>query len=744
MRTFICRTILAASVSAFALPGALHMAAAQGADGADADDETARLATVVVNARKREEAIIDAPVSVSAISADQLVLEEIDNIADIVERVPGVDFAGVGAPFADQISVRGQGQGRQINAESQTGLYRNGSFIAGGNIGGNTLSRMDLFDVETVEAYRGPQGASYGRNALGGAINIVSRAPRDEFGGRVSIEYGTNERIEAEGVINVPLSDAVKSRFGIYIVEQSDGFYYNEFLDNVPDQEDFVGLRGSLLIEPSDTLDILLTADYFDEETPSFAHRATRPEPGVDVFTRSFNIDSRFNREEVFLQAEINKDLDFATLTSLSYYKHRDAATIDDLDAQQGNNFGAGQPFPPNPAGNTRRDAQDDFTRYGTELRLASNSEGPLSWVVGGEVLVLEDDYMQQFSGFAGPLAGVNTLVMSSSEDLNYALFALLGYDITDQVNLTGELRYSVDDKEVDIDSTRGVAPMTVNETFNFSDEFENFAPVVTLSWEPSDTLTTYLRYATGFRAGGFNLTPDPVPPADFSLTYDPEEAENFEIGVKSTLFDGNASIAVALYHVLGTDVLLNDQLTVGTFPASRNINFVKNGPDTETTGLEIDGFANFDLPGEAGDLRINATAAWADGEFTNTVPFISAAGSDLTGQPVPFLRDFSGSLGTTYSIDLTDDWAFRVTHSFRYQTGGFDGIASDMDGNFTQTREDLELHDLRLLLTDGRYRATLAVENLFDEDYFFNQTPQGVVSPGDPQTVSLELALRF
>lgn len=750
MHTLFGKSALVVSVSAFALPLIALPASAQeegaGQDEAASEgeeDQEARLATVVVNARKREETILDAPVAATALTADQMALEEIDTIADVVQRVPGVDFARIGTPFADNISVRGQGQGRQINAESQTGLYRSGSFIAGGNIGGNTFSRMDFFDPASVEAYRGPQGASFGRNALGGAINVISQEPLEEFGGQASIEYGENERIEAEGIVNVPLSDTVFSRFGVYVIDQEDGFYFNEFLDNVPDREEFAGVRGSLLFQPSETLNIRLLAEYFDEETPSFAHRSIDPD-AEDPFTRSFNIDSRFNREEYFLQAEIEKDLGFATLTSLSYYKHRDAVTVDDLDAQQGNNFGAGIPFPPNPAGNTRRDAADDFTRYGTELRLASNTTGPWSWVFGGEILVLEDDYMQQFSGFAGPLAGVNTLVQSESDDLNYALFGLLGYDFNEQWNLTGELRYSVDDKEIFIDSTRGVAPFTVNETFEFDDEFENVSPVVTLSYEPTDTLTAYLRYATGFRAGGFNLTPDPVPPADFSLTYDPEEAESYEVGVKSLFFDGNASLAAALYYVEGTDVLINDQLTVGTFPQARNINFVKNGPDTETYGLELDGFALVDLPGNAGQLRFNGTAAWADGEFQNTVPFLSAAGSDLTGQQTPFLRDFTASLATTWSRRLARDWNVRLTHSFRGLYGGIDGIGRNAEGDLTQTRDDIELHAFRLTFTNGRVRITGALENAFDEEYFLNRTPQGNAVPGDEQTWSIELGVRF
>lgn len=691
---------------------------------------------VVVTGRKREETIQDIPVAVTAVSGEDLENEGIDTIEELVQTVPGVDFAKIGSPFADQVSVRGAGQGRQINAESATGLYRSGAFVGGGNIGGSTFSRMDLFDVGVVEAYRGPQGASFGRNALGGAINIGVKRPEftSDPTGHVSVEYGENERFESQIVYNALLSDQLAMRVGALYMDQTDGFYTNTFLNNVPDREEAAGARIGFRFLPDDTLDINLVGEYLWEDTPSFVPRSFIE--GQDPFTRSFNIDSRFQRREYLTQLTVEKDLSFGQLTSMTYYKQRDVSTQDDLDAQNGNNFGAGAP-PPNPAGNTLRVAVDDFARYGQEIRLSSLGAGPFSWVVGGEVLRLEDNYSQNFAGFTGALTQANTLVLSRSEDWNYAAFALVGYDLTETLNLSGELRYSVDDKSVDIDATFGAGAATTRQLYSFNESFDNLSPVVTLSYKPNDEWSGYLRYATGFRSGGFNLTPDPIPPEDFSLVYDAETAVNYEAGVKGRTSDGSISGGVAVFFVEGEDVLINDQLTIGVPPNARNINFVVNGGATENYGVELDLSGRFDVPVLGGSVRMRSSAAWSEGEFTESPAFVSATRPSLEGEPIPNTRPWSVSLSTTYTRDLDGGLFLSATHSYRGQWGGTDGV------NERQVRDDVELHNLRVSVENETLRFTLSVENLFDEEYITNRGVNTSIR-NEPRTWSAQLRYSY
>lgn len=140
-----------------------------GAEGETASSE------IVVTARKREELLRDVPVAVTPFSAERLRDEGITELRDLLQRSPSATSANLGASFSAEIMLRGVGGGRQLNAEVATGQYRNGVFSAGGNIGGRNFSRMDLFDVSRIEVLRGPQGALFGRNAVGGAINIISQ-----------------------------------------------------------------------------------------------------------------------------------------------------------------------------------------------------------------------------------------------------------------------------------------------------------------------------------------------------------------------------------------------------------------------------------------------------------------------------------------------------------------------------------------------------------------------------------------
>lgn len=152
-------------------------ALAQTGAGAYAGDQ------IIVQARKRDEAIEDVPASVSALSADAIEDLILEDVADIVRQVPGGVLIASGPDYLDDIALRGQGGGRLGFSETTTGIYKDGIFIAGGGFNGRSYARIDLFDLERIEVYRGPQGALYGRNAVGGAVNVITRAPDDEFGG---------------------------------------------------------------------------------------------------------------------------------------------------------------------------------------------------------------------------------------------------------------------------------------------------------------------------------------------------------------------------------------------------------------------------------------------------------------------------------------------------------------------------------------------------------------------------------
>ena len=162
----------------------------------------------MVTARKREERLQDIPTSAAALS--RVFLDDIgrvDDLRSLTDLVTGITINDVNLHFISEPSIRGGGSGRNRMSASATGLYRNGAYMASAGPGGKNFARMDYFDMERAEILRGPQGALYGRNALGGSINLISRKPQNELDFEVGLRVAEKELFGAELIVNVPISD---------------------------------------------------------------------------------------------------------------------------------------------------------------------------------------------------------------------------------------------------------------------------------------------------------------------------------------------------------------------------------------------------------------------------------------------------------------------------------------------------------------------------------------------------------
>ncbi|NWG45208.1 MAG: TonB-dependent receptor [Alphaproteobacteria bacterium] len=678
---------------------------------------------LVVFARKREESLVKVPTAVTALSSERLARDGITTIDDVVRLVPNVNWKAVGAPFADQISIRGQGVGLQINAEAATGIYRNGAFTAGGNLGGYSFTRLDMFDVERIEVYRGPQGATFGRNAVGGAINVVSARPKDAFGAGAEVAYGENDRYEVNGYITGPLSDRWSARLSALHIDQQDGFATNTLDGSTLDDERATGGRLGLRYE-GDGFDANLTIDYFDEETPSLVPLTFVSTLGPDPFRNALNTESRFERSEYNGILELNWDLGFATLSGVSIYKSRDAEQVDDNDAYTRTSM-----FDPGQV----RGQTDEVTRWGQEVRLVSNPGGPLSSVVGAEILRLEVDNVVDRSGFA--MAAQNFRSATTSDDWSYAAFGLVGYDITSSLNLTGELRYTRDKKEIDIDFTGLPSSFTTSA----SDDYENISPVVTLSYSPSDMFNVYARYATGYRPGGFNNRPAPtLLPTDpvYSLAYDSEDTKSYELGVKSQLLDGALDVNAAVFRAIASDLIINQT----TFSSVGFLNYVINAGKSQVDGVELEAAARVPFEPTGGRLLFNLAASWADGEFES---------GPLEGFAIPYLRDWQLALTSTFTQPIANSVEAFAQHGFTGAWGGWiDEAGNSLLGpNSVLEMDDALLHDFALGVRNERWSLTARVQNAFDSEFSIQKVaaPLGNTEKINlPRTWSVRLGVKF
>lgn len=399
-----------ACLEIFAAPVACAQAA-----GSDSSIET-----VVVTAEKRSQSLIDVPGAVSVLGGDRLSDLQINGTRDLLMEVPGMSLVSGGPSFVEEISMRGQGAGRNGFSETSTGLYENGSYMAGGGFNGRQLSQLNTFDIDRIEILHGPQGALYGRNSVGGAINVIVNEPQPEFSAREQVQYGSPNEYGLQGVVNAPIhlgSLEVDSRAGVFYDKQNAGFIRNLTTGNWVDTDSSFGARAGFLVHPSASSKLYAQFEYYDARQPSFGtlgyvanYRANTSnfnatdtvDPGPYVHDH-LNREGRVNAPDVTEYVNYDNNLSFGDLSIKFYNRNRSAGrSNEDYDHYLGlPDFAArgtgGLTLPADMA----QYQNENFHLYDTQATLTSNDTGPWKWLAGGEMLYFTDNVSQGFDNCA-------------------------------------------------------------------------------------------------------------------------------------------------------------------------------------------------------------------------------------------------------------------------------------------------------------------------------------------------------
>lgn len=453
--------------------------------------EATPIEELVITARKREEVLRDVPAAVTAISQEQRETLVLDRAEDYLRQVPSATLVTSGPEYLNDITIRGQGGGRLAFSETATGIFRDGMYSAGGGFGGRTISRMDLFDVGRVEVLRGPQGALFGRNSVGGAINIVSNQPGDRPDGRLTARYSDPERTDLEAVLDLSVNEQLGFRIGGLLSEQNDGFIHNTETGEAVDDQSYAGFRVIAEARPTDALELSFTYEYSDSEAPSFTslgQRATRIDGrplDASPFTRSeMNRKGVASITEQSLLFAATYDLGWADLTLKASRTEREGGRAnEDGDHFNGNTGIDVAPGAPVLFQDTAGFQDEDFEQTAVQAYMASSGVDRLSWLVGAEVIASESrvdtnsKLCPAYTGAAQPLTpgcvvgaagaftpatapaslisltartaarlGVNRDQFTEELD-SYSLFGSVEYRLTDTLTLGAELRVQTDEK---------------------------------------------------------------------------------------------------------------------------------------------------------------------------------------------------------------------------------------------------------------------------------------------------------
>ncbi|WP_293898712.1 TonB-dependent receptor [Phenylobacterium sp.] len=474
------RALLVAGVSAAALTAIAQPALAQAS--ADASNTVEEL---VVTAEKREQSLQDVPVAVSAYTSAKRDIVGINSIQDFVNFTPGMNYSGT-----DRVSLRGAGRNTfYIGNDPGVASYSDGFYSASSS----ELFKTPLF-IERTEILRGPQGTLYGRNAIGGAINQISKRPAHEFGGEIRASYANYNRTVIEGVVSIPLADNLRIKVGGSQDHQRDGFIKNIGTGNEGATIKRTYFEFQLEAEPTDKLNIFLRYNHssWDDTlgvgdrlanlvTPYDTTRAfgligalqpnpqfgyTTPNPGVkDPYVQNTNTDGYGQlRGNHVITTSITYDLGFADLKYIGGFQQYNYQTGGDYDGTSRTAAIAipGMAAPYFPTQTT--DFNEHKRYYSNEINLTSHGDGPLRWIVGA--YQYHEKYRQQIqlanpnqASLATPLTLAGTLAAPNpSRDFfdtratltskAYAVFGQATYAFNEQLSLTGGLRYTKDKKD--------------------------------------------------------------------------------------------------------------------------------------------------------------------------------------------------------------------------------------------------------------------------------------------------------
>jgi iron complex outermembrane recepter protein len=678
------------------------------------------LEEIIVTSTKREQSIYDVPVAVSAFTEDTMFRQGITDLTDIGKFVPNLTVTGFSAGHTSSVNpfIRGIGlQDHLITTDPGVGVYVDGVYL-GRQVGQN----WSLSNIERVEVLRGPQGTLYGRNSIGGAINIISRKPGDEDGGRVTAEAGTRGRIGGEFYWNQSFSDTFAASFTGGIT-QRDGvgdFLNHDAKYDVGEMEEW-NVRVAAKWDPTDDFSVLFAYDKNDgegglrpydtliDEVPTGLLYATGAR-NSDVSDDPYDLAGGFVYDEsgnlvdtsgVFNEADgwsITADWDMSdTLAWKFIYSDRSsnygAGLDDDAVGSIANPSGD---FPGTENGVIFTYPETGFAdQKSAELQLFGDFGG---WdFVAGLYRFEEQGGNRQDPNFF--LGGPATFINYQETDSN-AIYANAGFQVTDALRLSAGLRYTEDEKTA---RTEPIVGLLEADGFR---EWQETSWEVAAAWEMNDRMSMYATIQNGYQSGQFParayclfgaLGDDGVTEPNCYVAGDNVTATNYEVGLKGRPWD-TLSMSAAIFFTDYSD--LPYQVSNSTGGGFNTVNIIV---DQESTGFE---WESTWAPSE--DFRLYATLGYIDVDVKDPNPTVVAPLTpELTWSLSP---EFTQPLSNCASLVWRADWSFR---------DDMYGEPSNDPARMTEIESrDIINFDISYVDADGNWTVGVYGRNAGDEKY--------------------------
>lgn len=744
------RNILQTGVCLFALAGP-----------AFAQADTAGRDVIVVTAQLRSESVQEVPISLEVVTDDDRIKRNVNSLFDLQETVPSLSI-GIGGA-SNTISMRGIGSGGNSSFDQSVG-----TFIDGVYHGRSRLSSGTFLDLERIEVLKGPQTTYFGNNAIAGALSIVTAGPSDVMEGRVRALYGQHGQYAVEAGIGGPLNDTLGFRIAVG-VNGTDGWIENVNTgEDGPDRDNQVG-RITLAFEPDDNFDVKVKFEasrnrdktgallQIDDCPPSAPYAVDGfcglalllGAPGeADDRQVSTNAGEHINLDTI--DGVITANYRFAdhTLTSVTGY----------YDYEYDFNFDAdGLPLPI-----IHVKPDETYDQISQELRLSSPTGQTLEYIVGGyyhkgsldaptetSLFFLSPDLAMAVPPLA-PFLPIGQSVQFAQKERNLSAFGALTWNITDQLNVTGAVRYTNVKKDFvwnlfyatangdygdftplpePLAAIPGALGLGIPGEISGSQTDDAWMPSGKIQYHANDDVMLYASYTRGFKAGGFNSGYS-APTGLFidEISYDPEYVDAYELGMKSVWFDGAVLLNLALFRSEYDDLQLSNNMeSNGAF-----VTLVQNAASSVSQGVEVE--ASWDV---TPDFNISGAMTYLDAYFVDYQNVELTPGQaviynnclmmnpgdldacaslqfqDLSGSPTDRAPEWSGNIGGEYTFHLPNDFAVTTN------------LTAFLSSSYTFGLSDRELAQDSYARLDGRVTIDfpgdrlsldLIVQNITDE----------------------------
>lgn len=686
----------------------------------EGQDGTKRLATVTVSAQKREQNLQDVPLSVTVVTGEDVEKAGTGTITDLQVTVPGLTVAEANRPATSTtIRIRGIGtNGNDGGLEGAVGFFLDGVYRSRSGMG---LS--DLVDIKSVQVLRGPQGTLFGKNTSAGALLVETKDPSYETEGEVSATFGNYDLQKYTGILNVPL---IEDKLAVRLVgshHKRDGFIEDSVTGADYNDRDRTSIAGKVLFEPTSNLSFLLKADYSkQDESCCQLVRLTNPsssalvgllsslangvgasyptDPNPEARLTSINIKPVVDTEDKGISLTTEWAWGEVDVKSITSYRDFYNLTYNDVDFSG--------------ADIVRQGVTLDAQQFSQEFQFNGRFDGlfaGVDWLVGAYYADEEIFYHEKVSTGAsvGPYfsALINSTVGAlypavengfgadaTQDGQTFAIFTHNIIDFSERVHGAVGLRYTDETKDVVSNPFFNVGPTTLpfsglglpfSPHHPYDQTFTDDAVTgsVSLTYDWTDAINTYVSYSRGFKSGGFALGREAAGPVYLNNatcsdsgtiafaavpgipdiyacdpkdpSFDSETADSYELGWRSILADGSLLLNVTAFYTEYSNLQLNQFDGLGFV--------ISNAGSATTQGWELEGQWVTPVDG----LTLSTNVSWIDAVFGDEVGSLASGEPAVGGQNVGGSPKWSGSLTANYERRLNDTLDFYAFGTYSY-----------------------------------------------------------------------------